>query len=87
LPFVFVNYVAGAVGYDFLHINAVSLEDSNHFPDAGYVLGGAGLKPADAKPKFVTPERSWPVQILAEPILYLAKFASVGAVDISPLNG
>ena len=86
LPFVFVNYVARTVSSDFFHINAVSFEDSNHFPDTGNVLAGAGLEPADAKPKFVAPEGSWPVQILAEPVLYLAKFVGVGTPDVSPLN-
>lgn len=56
LPLIFVNNVAGFVRSDFLYVDAIALEDSDHLPDAGDVLRGTGLEPTDAKAVPVTPE-------------------------------
>ena len=67
LPIVLVGNIAGSVRSDFLDVDAVAFENIGHRPNAGDVLRGAGLEPTDAEAKFVTSERSWSFQILAEP--------------------
>ena len=74
MPFVFVDYVAGFVCSDFLHVDALAFEDVDHLPDPGNVLGGACLEPTDAEAKRVTTEGGWLLQILAEPRSQLVQF-------------
>src|SRR5579863_7172572 len=67
LPFVFIDQVARPVGPNLLHVDAVTLENSNHLPDAGHVIGCVGLEPANPKSKPVTPEGGWFSKISSKP--------------------
>lgn len=67
-------------------MDAVAFENVDHFPDAGDVLGGPGLEPADAAAKRATPEGSWFFQILAEPRSQFVQFISVRTRDGLPFN-
>ena len=64
---------------DFLDVDTVTFEDTDHLPNAGDVLGGPGLEPTDAESKPVTSEGRRLFQILTEPRSQFVQFSNRGS--------